>query len=504
MAIRISLGSGRARLIRQLLVESVILAFAGAAGGCFLAWAGLKGLMAIVPMWTFPDEAVVAENMPVLLATIAVAMFTGILFGLAPAMAASRRDVNEILKAGGRGNSGFRRGRARNLLIVSEVAFSLLLLLSSGLLMRSFIRQRQVDVGIQSSHLLTTQINLPAKQYASSASQARFVRELLSRVATLPQITSVAVATEVPPYSFLNTDFDVAGSTHADRWTGHMAGCSSQWFATVGARLLAGRFLTEADESGKRAVVVINHTMASKYFGAQNPIGQHLQLTALKTAPEPIANPWFEIVGVVSDIKNESTRKDVLPEAYLPYTVEGFGGYVVFLKTVGSPEAMTTNLTNAVLAMDRTVIPQVTWTMDRRLEQSEYSRPRFFTIVLGVFAAIGLTLVSVGVYSVISYTVSQQRREIGIRMALGATPGVVRSYVVTATLRLVYIGTVAGIAIALLLSRVIASQIWGIAWYDPVTFIGVVVLLSFIGVLAAYLPSLRASRVAPLICLRDE
>jgi hypothetical protein len=262
--------------------------------------------------------------------------------------------------------------------------------------------------------------------------------------------------------------------------------------------------MTEADENGKRRVVVINHTMAAKYFGRQNPLGQHLQLTALKTAAEPIADPSFEIVGIVSDIKNEGTRKNVLPEAYLPYTIEGFGGYRVFLRTAGKPEAMVMPLTAAVLAMDRTVIPQITWTLERHLELSAYSRPRFFAIILAAFAMIGLTLVSVGVYSVISYTVSQQRREIGIRMALGATPNVVRSYVVTASLRLVYFGAAAGIALTLLFSRVIASQIWGVAWYDPVTLGAVLVLLTFIGILAAYLPSLRASRVAPMVCLRDE
>jgi putative ABC transport system permease protein len=504
LAIRISLGSGRVRVIRQLLIESILLALAGAAMGCLFAWAGLRGLMAIVPMWTFPDEAVVAENIPVLLVTIGVAVLTGILFGLAPALTASRGDVNEILKSGGRGNSGFRRGRLRNLLIVGEVALSLVLLVSSGLLMRSFVQQRRVDLGIRTDHLLTTQINLPARQYTGSAAQARFLRELLRRLEADPRVVSAGVATEIPPYSVLNTDFDVSGVPHSERWSAHMAACSWQWFSTVGSRLLAGRLPAEADENGARRVVVINQTMASQYFGRQNPIGQHLQLTALKTAADPIANPWFEIVGVVSDIKNEGTQKNVWPEVYLPYTIEGFGGYRVFLRTAGKPEAMVPALTTTVLAMDRTVIPQYVWTMDRFLEIGEYSRPRFFMILLAVFAMIGLTLVSVGVYSVISYTVSQQRHEIGIRMALGATPGAVRSQVVTSALRFVYTGAAAGIALTLLLSRVISSQVWGVAWYDPVTLAAVLILLTFVGFLAAYAPSVRASRVSPMVCLRDE
>jgi putative ABC transport system permease protein len=504
LAVRIALGSGRLRIIRQLLVESIILALASAAVGCLFASAGLRGLLVLLPIWTFPDEAVIDVNTPVLLGTIVIAMLTGILFGLAPALTASRRDVNETLKAGTRGNSGFRRGRLRHLLIVSEVAISLVLLTTSGLLMRSFVRQRQADTGIRSDHLLTSRINLPSRQYKTREAQVRFLHELLRQVEVDPQVVSAAVSTELPPHSALNTEFDVAGSVHNERWNGHLAGCSWRLFPTLGAHLIAGRLLTERDEIGKRPVVVINRTMATKYFGGRSPIGQRLLLTALKTAPEPIANPWFEVVGVISDIDNEGTRDAVAPEAYLPLTIEGFGGYVVFLRTVGEPETVVSELTTKVLSMDRTVVPQYTWSMDYVLDLSQYSRPRFFMILLAVFAAIGLVLVSVGVYSVISYTVSQQRREIGIRMALGATARAIRSYVLASTLRFLLIGAGAGLALTLLLSRVIASQVWGVAWYDPVTLTGALVLLTCVGILAACVPSVRASRVAPGECLRNE
>jgi putative ABC transport system permease protein len=455
-------------------------------------------------MWTFPDEADITVNMPVLLATICIAMFTGMLFGLAPALSASRRDVNETLKAGARGNSGFRRGGLRNLLIVSEVALSLLLLTSSGLFMRSFLLQRQVDLGIRPDHLLVTRLNLPSGPYKSTEIQARFLRNILQKMETDPGVAAAGIATELPLYGGLNTDFEIAGFTHSEHWNARMAGCSGQLFRTLGARLLAGRLLTERDENAKRRVAVINQAMAAKYFGSRNPIGQQLQLTALKTAAEPIINPWFEIVGVVSNIRNEGTRKDVSPEAYMPYTIEGFGAYALFLRTVREPESMVSALTTAVLTLDGTVIPQMTWSMDRLLELSEYSRPRFGMTLLAFFAGIGLVLVSVGVYSVISYTVSQQRHEIGIRMALGATAGAIRSHVITASLRFVYMGAAIGIVLTLLLSRVIASQVWGVAWYDPVTLGAVVLLLTCVGFLAAYVPSVRASRVDPAICLRSE
>jgi ABC-type antimicrobial peptide transport system permease subunit len=276
-------------------------------------------------------------------------------------------------------------------------------------------------------------------------------------------------------------------------------------FHTLGARLISGRLLTQEDEAAKRQVVVINRTMAAKYFGRRSPIGERLLLTALKSAPEPIANPWFEIVGVVSDIKNEGTRNAVTPEAYLPYSVTGFGGYVVFLRTLDTPEGMISDLTAKVLTLGgRTVIPQYTGSMDHFLDRSQYSRPRFFMILLAVIATIGLLLASVGVYGVVSYSVSQQRREIGIRMALGATASAIRSYVLTSTLRFVFLGAATGILLTLLLSRVIASQIWGMPWYDPVTLGVVLVLLTGVGILASYVPSIRASRVAPGECLRSE
>ncbi len=276
LAVRIALGSGRVRIIRQLLVESITLALASAAVGCVFASAGLRGLLAILPIWTFPDEAAIEVNTPVLLGTIVIAVLTGILFGLAPALTASRRDVNEVLKAGTWGNSGFRSGRLRHLLIVSEVAISLVLLTTAGLLMRSFARQRQADIGVKSDHLLTTRINLPNQEYKTSEAQTTFLHELLRQMDGDRRIVSAAISTDLPPFSALNTEFDIVGSVHNEHWNGHLAGCSWQLFSTLGTHLIAGRLLTEADENGKRGLAVINRTMATKYFGGRSAIGQHV------------------------------------------------------------------------------------------------------------------------------------------------------------------------------------------------------------------------------------
>jgi putative ABC transport system permease protein len=506
LAIRLALGSGRARIIRQLLVESLILAFVGAGAGCFFASACLRALLALLPIWTFPDEADISVNTPVLLATIFIAVVTGILFGIAPALTASRRGVNETLKAGARGNSSLRDGRLRHVLIVSEIAISLVLLTTSGLLMRSFVRQRHAEIGIRTDHLLTSRLNLPAQQYQNTAAQVRFIRELMRQVETNKQVVSTAVSTELPPYSTLSTDFDIEGSVHNEHWNGHFTGCNWQLFPTLGIRLVSGRLLTRQDELFRRHVIVVNQAMSEKYFGKRNAIGERLLLKALRSAPEPIAEPWFEIVGVVSDVKNEGTaRKAVTPQAYLPYTVTGFGGYVLFVRTLNKPESMISDLTTKVLELGgRIVVPQYTGTMEHFLEQNQYSRPRFFMTLLALVATIGLLLASVGVYSVISYTVSQQRREIGIRMALGATASVIRSHVLTSTLRFVGLGIGAGFVLTFLFSRIIANQVWGVPWYDPVTLGAVLLLLTGVGGLASVVPAVRASHVAPGDCLRSD
>ena len=505
LALRIALGATRFRIVRQLMTESVLLAVAGAAVGCLLfASAFLKGLVLLLPQFTFPDEAVIRLNIDVLVATVAVAVFTAMLFGLAPALAAARRDLNHPMKAASRGNSGTGRGRLRNALIVSEVALSLVLLTGSGLLMRSFLRERGIDLGIRTDHLLVTGLNLPAKRYPTTDSQMRFLRALLPRLGSLPGVVSAAVSLETPPLGGIGTEFDVMGATHAELWKGYMTPCSREYFQTVGLRLISGRLLTEQDENSKRKVAVINRTMAAKFFGRSDPIGRQIQLTALKSAPEPVARPWFEIAGVVSDVKNEGARRDAAPEAYVPYTVAGYGQYNVFIHTLADPAALETAFTKEVLNLDRNVIPQETQTMDELLEVSQYARPRFALMLFSVFASIGLVLVSVGVYSVISYTVTQQRHEIGIRMALGAGARDVGVLVLRSALRLIFIGLGIGELLGLLLSRFLASQIWGVSWYDPATHAGGILILTLVGIAASYVPSVRAMRVDPAISLRDE
>ncbi len=502
-AIRTSLGAGRVRIVRQLLVESVLLALIGAAAGCVFAWGGLKALVAALPKFTFPDEAAIALNGRVLAATIGIAVVTALLFGLAPALGSFARNVTESLKAGGRGNSGFRRGRMRNVLIVCEVALSLILLTGAGLLMRSFMLERKVDMGLRPERLLTTQVFL-GKKYKTAEQQSRFFRELIPRVERLPGVVSASAALDFPPFGAIDTEFEAAGVTHSEKWKGQMGFVDAQYFQTVGTRLLKGRTLTEADIVGKRKVAVVNNTLAAKFFPGQDPLGKEIQLTGLEKAPEPVANPWFEIIGVTSDVKNHGLREAILPEAYAPYTLSSYGGAVVYVKAAGNPKALATALEGAVLAMDKNVVPQQTNTVEEALDLFEFSKARFGLELFAVFAGIGLILVSVGVYSVVSYTVSQQRREIGIRMALGASAGNVRGLVMQSGMRFILIGVALGTGVAFFLMRLVASQVWGVSTHDPLTLMGVIAILLAVGVAACYVPSLHATRVDPLVSLRDE
>ena len=498
--LRMTLGAGRFRLIRQLMVESFVLALAGAGFGCLLASFGLKGLVAIVPLYTFPDEAVIQLNMPVLVATIAIAFLTSLVFGLAPAWSASRGiGFSEVLKGGTRGNTNFRDARKRGLLVVGEVALSILLLSASGLLMRSFFVERQVDVGVRVDHLLTTQLSLPPKVYTTSESQIRYIRELLPRLERLPGVVSAAGANDFPPEGGPRAEFDVPGITHREKWRGHVTPASARFFETVGVRLLSGRLPSASDEAGKRRIAVVNQSLVHAFFGARNPIGH-----ALAISLDPLAGAPFEIVGVVSDVKNDGIRQPVAPEAYVPYTLAGFGGSTIFLRTSVPPERLAPLLEREILTLNRNVVPQNTMTMDAALDLIEYARPRFGLILLSAFATIGLILVSVGVYSVISYNVTRRRREIGIRIALGAETRSVSSLVLGMALRLVAAGMFAGLILTLAAGRGLASQVWGIPWYDPVTLAAVILVMTIVALLAAYAPARRAARVDPAESLRQE
>jgi len=507
MAIRTSLGAGRWLLVRQLLIESLMLAFGGAVLGCLLAYAGIVGVKGLMPQGLFPTEADIRLSIPVLAFSLGVAMFTAVVFGLVPALQTVKKNMAEPLKDSGRGVvGGFRRGKLRSALVICEVALSLVLLAGAGLLIRSFVKLQTVDLGLDPNNILVARLPLPREQYKTAAAKQQFFEALLPRLHALPGVVAATETSTLPPYGGIGTDIDIPGKTHTERWEAIYQLCSEGYFRTLGLKLLRGRTLSPAEVSSARKVAVINQTFVNKYFAAENPIGRQIILKGMQKLPDgnAIENPSFEVIGVIADAKNTGIVDPIRPEAFIPYTVTGAFERGILVRTHGDPEALLSAVRHEIWTVDRGVAITLTGTLNGYLRQFSYSEPRFSLVLLSVFASVGLVLVAVGVYSVIAYTVARQTREIGIRMALGAGRRDVLRMVSVMGLRLIAFGAVIGLIASFGATRFIASQLTGVSPHDPFTLMGVVVLMALVGVAACYVPAQKASRVDPLVALRTE
>ncbi|HEX4227217.1 MAG TPA: ABC transporter permease [Bryobacteraceae bacterium] len=502
-AIRNSLGAGWWRVVRQLFIESGVIAILGAATGCLFAWGGLKVLVAVLPHDTFPDEAVIGLNLHVLEGTVAVAILTALFFGLVPVISGLRRDLNDALKSDGREHTDVGGGQLRNVLTVCEVAISLVLLAAAAVTMRSFLREREVQLGLNPQHLLTAKIFL-TKDNRSLEQQVRFIDGLTNTLRRMPGVLDVATTSDFPPFVGAPTEFAVAGKPHSEQYDGQFAMIDANLFRTLGVSLLRGRNLTDADILRKRMFVVVNQALVDKFFRDKDPIGQQIEVTTLAYLPQPLRNPSFEIVGVVRNFTNRGLRQPVVPEAFVPYTISALGGFSVILRTAGAPDALGKTVEGTALTLDGSAVVRHVRTMEQGLEDESYAKPRFGVEIYVVFAALGLLLASTGLYGVMSYTVSQRKREMGIRVALGAKPGDVQRLVIETGMRFVAIGILAGLLGSFLLLRFIQSQTWGVSTYDPITLGSVAGILIVIGLAACYVPSMAATRVDPARTLRSE
>ncbi len=504
-AIRAALGASRWRLIRQLLVESLILAAGGAAIGVVFAWGGLQSLVAAMPEQIIPAESVIRLNAPVLAFTLCVAALTALIFGLVPALQAARRDLNDPLRDSGKGtSSGSRHGRFRDAVVVLEVALSLTLLVAAGLLMRSFVALRDVHLGLQPDHILVARLPLPTDRYKTAEQVAGFFRPLLTRLKALPGVVAVTETSTLPPYGGIPSDIEIPGKTHSEKWNALFQLCSEGYFPVLRIQFKDGRTFTEAEVNGARKLAVVNETFVQKYMAKENPIGQRVYISQLETFPDPLKDPWFEIIGVAADVKNNGLQDPVQPEVWVPYTVTGSGARGVLVRTSQEPMSMMNVVRDEIWGTDRGVALTMTGTLETYINSFSYAGPRFGFLLMSIFGSIGLVLVTIGVYSVLAYTTARRTHEIGIRMALGAESTDVLGLVVKMGVRLVALGAGIGLIASLLLGRVIATQLWGVSAYDPYTLTAVTVLLLVTGLVACWIPARRASHVDPLVALRHE
>jgi predicted permease len=507
MAIRLSVGASRWRVIRQLLVESLLLALGGVAIGTMLAFGGLKALVLMIPEGLIPRESQIELNVPVLFFSLGIAVVTAVIFGLAPALQTARRDMVEPLKSAGKGSGGgFRGGRLRNTLVVVEVALSLMLLAGAGLLMRSFVKLQQQDLGLNPENILTARLPLPRGQYETAAAKQRFFQTLLPRLHALPGVVAATETSTLPPYGGIRSNVEIPGKPQLEKRQALFQLCSEGYFTTVGLRLIRGRVLSATDVDDARRVAVVNQTLVERFFGSEDPLGKRITLELLQTLPagEAVADPVFEIIGVISDAKNQGIQDPPLPESFIPYTITGAFERGILVRTAGDPELLLNSVRREIWAVDRNVALTGAGTLKSFLTQFSYAEPRFALVLLGVFAGVGLALVAIGVYSVIAYTVSRQTQEIGIRMALGARRADVLSMVVRMGLRLVGLGMVVGLAGSTAAARVIANQFWGVSPHDPATLIAVIAVMALSGLAACVVPARRATRVDPIVALRYE
>ncbi len=469
IAVRTSLGASRGRVIRQLLIESGLLTLCGAALGWLFADVGIKALVPLMPVTLLPSEVVIKLNVPVLLASLLLTVVTGLLFGLLPALKAARPNLVESLKASSKwASGGDGGGQLGNALVVVEVALSLVLLVGAGLLMGTVIALQRVDLGLNPNHILFARIPLPRGQYNTALAKRRFFETLLHRLQALPGVVAAAESTGLPIYGLpmygrVAGEIDVPGHIHTDRWDAVYQLCSDGYFSVLGLRVVGGRALSPFDVNDARKVAVVNQTFVNRYFGLENPIGRQVKLTMLEGLPNgAVEKPRFEIVGVIADVKNRGIQEAPMPEVLLPYTVTGAFERVILVKTAIDSGALLNLVRREIWAVDHNVALTFAGTLTEYLKMFSYAEPRFSLIILGIFAALGLVLAVIGVYSVIAYVVCQRTHEIGIRMALGASRGDVLWMVFRMDFRLIAFGLGVGLLASFGLTRMISAQLWGI------------------------------------------
>lgn len=499
MAIRVAAGATRGRVVRQLLTESAMMALAAGTLGTLLASWGVDALVALSPQ-KLPRAQEIGLNGQVLAFALVVSLLTGLLFGLAPALQARKVDLSAGLKGEGfQLIGGTSRNRLQSLLVVSETALGLVLLVGAGLMIKSFVRLLQVNLGFRPQHVIAFRLSLADSRYPDPRGQAAFFQQLLERIKTLPGVRSVGMGRNLPISGQSMTSPVIIEGRPAppgERRLVQQAAVDPGYFSAMGIRIESGRSFNERDNAEATPVIILNQAFVRQFFPGENPLGKRLRTFFGK----PVMR---EVVGVVGNVKHSGPARATPPEVYVPYAQEPGPYMTVVVRTDADAATTIPAVRSAVLAIDRNEPLDQVATMESLFSES-VARPRFFSWVLGAFGGMALILVAVGIYGVISYSVAQRVHEIGVRLALGAEQRDVLRLIIGQGLLLTGIGIVAGLAGALPLTHILAGLLFAVRPTDPATFVGVALLLMSVAMLASYIPARRAMKVDPMVALRYE
>ena len=500
LAVRAALGAGRWRLVRQLLTESVLLSFVGALLGVLFAYWGVGGLLAGLPPDTSLAEGV-SINGSVLAFTAAIAVLTGLLFGLAPAWQASRADVQMTLKEGNRSGHGRGHRRLHGALVVAEIALAMILLVGTGLMLKSFWRVLQADGGFNPDRVLTASVSGPDIKYKEPAQRLAFIEQIVSKVQAIPGVELAASA--LPLLGGWQSSFSVEGRPEpppGQRPSADITRISPDYFRVMGMRLLQGRAFTAQDRADGAQVCMIDETFAKKHWPGDNPLGKRVKFGGADDKD----NPWMEVVGVVNHVKHYGVDQDSRIEMYLPYTQSPIPSFTLLVRTSGDPAGVTTAVSQAVRSVDADVPLYQVRTLESIVSDRVAER-RLAAILISIFGTLALALAAVGIYGVMSYAVTQRSHELGIRMALGAQRHEIFKLVIGSGMLLAGIGLVIGFTAAFFgLAPLVASVLFHVTATDPPTYAISPLVLLAVALLAAWLPARRATRVDPMIALRYE
>ena len=513
IAIRSALGASRSRLIRQLLVESSLLAVIACGVGCLVAHFGLRGASAIIPRSATDlfaivgGEVIFSLNLPVLCFALAITVMTTLICGVAPAVRSVGRNLQPGLAGVGKeASGGFRHGRIRAALVIGEVALSIVLLAGAGLIIHSVFLLTHVDLGYHPKNVLLVsstprnilQVPVAQRQFLVTAENEKFIQALR----TVPGVEDVAVDDTIAGYGG-GRGSDVFAAGNSRPMHAGVDGCDERLLSTLGMDLVSGSWLSKADVDSARRIAVINQTMAHRLWGDSNPIGQQLEVKSFQVKDQLQRDEYFQVAGVVRDLKNVGPAQPALPEAFIPYTIQG-SGIAILLKTTSDADSLLHPIEERVWAIDPDATFVYAESLEDFLNMLSYSTPKFGAMAIAPVAGIALLLVMSGIFSVMAYTVSLQTREIGIRMALGAQHGNILRAVLSKGFSLIGAGIIAGLCVSFALTRLLSSQIWGVSSTDPWTFAIVISAVVAAGLAASWIPARRAMRVDPMVALRHE